>query len=92
VRFYLYQNYPNPFNSSTLIKFDLPTPGHVRLTVYNILGQKVIDLENNILPAGTHQIHWDARNANGIKISSGVYFYTIQAENFESAKKLLLLK
>ena len=92
VRFYLYQNYPNPFNSSTMIKFDLPTPGDVRLTVYNILGQKVIDLENSHLPAGTHYIHWDARNASGNRISSGVYFYRIDAENYESVKKSLLLK
>jgi hypothetical protein len=92
VRFYLYQNYPNPFNSSTTIKFDLPTSGHVQLTVYNILGQKVINLENSILPAGTHIIHWDARNAGGNRISSGVYFYTIEAENYASAKKFLLLK
>jgi len=92
VRFYLYQNYPNPFNSSTAIRFDLATPGDVRLTVYNILGQKVIDLEDNALPAGTHCIHWDARNASGNRISSGVYFYRIEAENYESVKKLLLIK
>jgi hypothetical protein len=92
VRFYLYQNYPNPFNSSTIIKFDLPVPGDVLMTVYNILGQKVIDLENSYLPAGTHYIHWDGRNASRARISSGVYFYRIEAGNYESVKKLLLLK
>lgn len=90
--FNLYQNYPNPFNSWTTIKFDIPIPGDVRLTVYNSLGQKVIDLENSHLPAGTHYIHWDARNASGARISSGVYFYRIKAGKYESVKKLLLLK
>jgi hypothetical protein len=91
-RYNLYQNYPNPFNSATIIRFDLPASGDVRLTVYNILGQKVIELENGYLPAGQHSIHWDARNASGDRISSGVYFYRIVAGDYEKSKKLLLLK
>jgi hypothetical protein len=92
VRFYLYQNYPNPFNSATTIRFDLPTPGDVQLTVYNILGQKVIELGDNNLPAGAHYIHWDGRNGSGDRVASGVYFYKINNAKYEAVRKLLLLK
>lgn len=91
-RYNLYQNYPNPFNSSTIIRFDLPKPGDVTLIVYNILGQRVIKLEDGYLPAGKHNIHWDARNMSGSRISSGVYFYRIEAGDYAKTKKLLLLK
>ncbi|MEJ2196004.1 MAG: T9SS type A sorting domain-containing protein [Ignavibacteriaceae bacterium] len=83
----LSQNYPNPFNPSTTIKFGLPQAGNVSLVVYDILGGKVAELINSELVAGYHTI-----NFNASKLSSGVYFYRIQAGDFVSVKKLMLLK
>jgi len=85
--FALNQNYPNPFNPTTDIAFDLPKASQVELTVYNVLGQEVTTLVNGKLDAGTHVIMWDAGS-----VSSGVYFYRLQAENFSETKKMMLLK
>ena len=83
----LSQNYPNPFNPTTTIEFALPQSGDVNLAVYDILGRKVIDLVNGNLTAGYHTVNFNASN-----LSSGVYFYRIQAGDFVSVKKLMLLK
>jgi hypothetical protein len=83
----LNQNYPNPFNPTTEIAFDLPEPSHVRLTIYNVLGQTVETLMDRDMEAGSHTVTWDAsQNA------SGVYFYRISANNFSDTKKMLMLK
>ncbi len=91
-RFYLYQNYPNPFNSTTIIKFDIPQTGAVQVAIYNILGQKVTTLVDNVLPPGTHTVTWDGRNSAGSRVSSGVYFYQVNTNTHRVSKKLLLLK
>jgi hypothetical protein len=91
-RFYLYQNYPNPFNSNTIIRFDLPREGDVDIAIYNILGQRVIDLANEQMPAGSHSVTWNGKNKAGQPVSSGIYFYRLQAGEYVSSKKLLLLK
>jgi len=83
----IWQNYPNPFNSSTSIKYALPEPAYVSIKVYNILGQLVISLVNSPLPAGYHQVTWSADN-----LSSGMYFYKLQAGEYSQSKKMLLLK
>jgi hypothetical protein len=83
----LRQNYPNPFNPTTTIAFDLPKAGLVRLEVYNILGQQVAMLVNGVMPSGTHQV-----NFNGANLTSGLYFYKIQAGEYTSIKKMMLLK
>ena len=83
----LSQNYPNPFNPSTTIKFGLPKAGNVSLVVYDILGRKVTELVNGDLTAGYHTINFNASD-----LSSGVYFYRLQAGDFVSVKKLMLLK
>jgi hypothetical protein len=85
--FALNQNYPNPFNPTTEISFDLPKSSHVELTVYNVLGQEVTTLINRDMEAGSHSIEWDASN-----VSSGVYFYRINADSFNQTKKMMLLK
>jgi len=82
----LEQNYPNPFNPSTTIGFSLKQPGNVDFTVYDITG-RVIFRKSATFNAGTHQIQF---NAEGL--SSGVYFYHLQSDNFISTKKMLLLK
>jgi len=86
--YYLSQNYPNPFNPSTTIKFGLPKDQKVRVIVYDILGQEVERIVNNEqLKAGHHIIKWDAS-----KFASGVYILNIEAGNFKSVKKMMLLK
>jgi hypothetical protein len=83
----LSQNYPNPFNPTTTIKFALPNSGNVSLIVYDILGRNVATLVNSDLKAGYHTVSFNASN-----LSTGVYFYRIEAGNFVSVKKLMLLK
>ncbi len=86
-KFLLEQNYPNPFNPSTVIRFSILKTSKVTLTVYNILGQIIVTLVNQNLQAGNHEV-----NFNGSNISSGVYFYRLNAGSFTSTKKMLLLK
>jgi predicted GH43/DUF377 family glycosyl hydrolase len=85
--FILYQNYPNPFNPSTKIKFALPKAEDVIIEVYNTLGQKVEILLNQHMKAGQHEVELNASN-----LSSGVYFYKIEAGEFQDVKKMILLK
>jgi flagellar hook assembly protein FlgD len=90
--FVLHQNKPNPFNPATEIAFTLPSPSHVKLDVFNILGQNVTTLIDGYRPAGDHTVTWEGRDDNGGPAASGVYFYRIEAGNFTKCKKMLLLK
>jgi len=95
--FALQQNYPNPFNPTTTIKFSLPVNSDVKLIVYNLLGQEVVTLLNEDRSAGTHSIVWNSSNTNGVKLSSGVYFYELKANginggSFQEIRKMVLLK
>jgi hypothetical protein len=90
--FALDQNYPNPFNPITRIAFSLPVPSHVNLSIYNVLGQKVITLEKGWMNTGNHQTIWNGRDAQGNAVSSGLYFYSLEADNFRQVKKMLFLK
>ena len=85
--FLLSQNYPNPFNPSTTIKYALPQASHVSLSVFNILGQRVASLVDGRQEAGYHEV-----NFNASSLTSGVYFYRLQAGNFVQTKKLILMK
>ncbi|MFQ6003311.1 MAG: T9SS type A sorting domain-containing protein, partial [Candidatus Zixiibacteriota bacterium] len=88
----LFQNYPNPFNPQTMIKYDLPNPGHVNVTIYNILGQKVKTLVNEHQEAGHKWVNWDGKDDGGKEVASGIYFYKIKTAEFEKTKKMVLLK
>ncbi len=88
----LFQNYPNPFNPQTLIKYDLPHPGHVNITVYNILGQKVKVLVDEDQRAGHRSVNWDGTDDRGEDAASGIYFYKIDTAEFEKTNKMVLLK
>jgi ligand-binding sensor domain-containing protein len=83
----LSQNYPNPFNPSTTIKFELPKPSNVRLSVFDMLGREVSVLVNEKKEAGVHEVKFDASG-----LSSGVYFYRLTAGSFVQTLKLLLLR
>ncbi len=85
--FSLEQNYPNPFNPVTHIRFALPQTTTVDLAVFNMLGQKVATLVSGLQPAGAHEVTLDARN-----LSSGVYFYQLQAGDFRQVRKMLLTR
>jgi hypothetical protein len=86
-KFRLFQNYPNPFNPSTTISYDLPTRSVVALRIFNVLGQEVATLVSGDVEPGKHQVGWDAH-----RLSSGVYFYRLQAGEFVENKKMILLR
>ncbi|MER3522656.1 MAG: hypothetical protein C4326_00960 [Ignavibacteria bacterium] len=94
----LEQNDPNPFNPSTTIRYALTTPARVHLAIYNVLGQRVAELVNDVQAAGVHSLVWDGRNSAGVSVASGVYFYRIEAQPmnanapFTAIKKMMLLK
>jgi hypothetical protein len=90
--FFLSANYPNPFNPMTTIRFGLPSAGQVRLSVFNVLGQKVIDLVDGEMLAGVHEVIWDGRNEDGQAVSSGLYFYRLETAGFSQSRKMLLIK
>ncbi len=85
--FALHQNYPNPFNPSTKIKYTLPESDHVRIEVYNTLGQSMGVLLDDSMPAGEHEVTFNAQ-----VLPSGVYFYGIKTGQFSDVKKMILLK
>lgn len=88
----LSQNYPNPFNPSTTISFDLPQMSHVRLDIFNILGQRVATLLDESLPAGRYEETWNGCDDHGERVSSGVYFYRLGASERQVSRKMILLK
>ncbi len=91
--FVLHNNYPNPFNPITTIKFELPKSTNVKLAIYNIIGNLVKMLYNDKqLESGYYSINWDGKDENGKVVSSGVYFYKMETEDFIETKKMILLK
>jgi flagellar hook assembly protein FlgD len=86
------QNYPNPFNASTVIKFNTRHDGHVRLDVYNILGQKVITLVDEFRNFGPQAADWDGTDVVGRAVPTGLYFYRLTTADYTSVKKMVLLK
>ncbi|MEJ2055262.1 MAG: T9SS type A sorting domain-containing protein, partial [Calditrichaceae bacterium] len=89
--FQLLQNYPNPFNPSTSIQYSVGTINnkltHVELSIYNILGEKIVTLVSGNQPAGAYSVKWNAG-----KFPSGVYFYRLQAGDFVQTRRMLLIK
>ena len=83
----LSQNYPNPFNPTTTIKFSLPYAGNITLSVFNVIGEEVQNLENGYKEAGSYEVNFDAS-----KLTSGFYFYQLNAGDFKQTKKMILLK
>lgn len=90
--FALYQNYPNPFNPATVISWQLAVGNHVKLAIYNSLGQRIRTLVDERQPAGVHQAEWDGRDENGSLVSSGIYFYQIQVGDGRMVRKMQLIR
>ena len=90
--FALHNNYPNPFNPVTNILYDIPEVSDVSLEIYNVMGQRVRTLVQGTQEPGRYQIIWNATNDFGQALSSGMYIYRIQAGDFVSVKKLVLMK
>ncbi|HZY10891.1 MAG TPA: T9SS type A sorting domain-containing protein, partial [Bacteroidota bacterium] len=99
VQYRLYQNYPNPFNPVTVIKYQVPVPSKVTLRIYNILGQEVVNLVDEIQDEGFMSVEWNSLNGDGRMVASGVYFYRLEAKSiaetnrlFRETGKMLLLR
>ena len=97
ITYSLEQNYPNPFNPSTQIKFALPFNSSVRITIYNLLGEVVRELVNTDMNSGVHTVQWNAEDISGRKVSSGIYFYELNANGvngnqFNQVRKMILMK
>ena len=93
--FSLSQNSPNPFNPSTTISYAVPESSAgvmVKMAVYNIRGQKVITLVDELKEAGNYTVNWDGRDLSGSRVSSGVYFYRINAGDFTAVRKMVIVK
>ncbi len=90
--FQLKQNHPNPFNPSTVIEYQIPQSGNVCISVFDVRGNLVKELINDSQNQGMHQVTWDGTNQLGLKVSSGIYFYSLQFGNQHLARQLLLLK
>jgi trimeric autotransporter adhesin len=87
VKHSLLQNYPNPFNPSTKIVFDIPTASNVKIEVFDITGKRIEELVNENVKAGSYEVEWSAS-----KLSSGTYFYRMQAGSYAETKKMILIK
>lgn len=90
--FAMESNYPNPFNATTVIPFQVPRAAPVALTVYNLLGQKVVTLVDATRATGYHRVSWDGRDAGGRPVSSGIYLVVFSSGGFAQRGKMVLLR
>lgn len=90
--FRLRQNFPNPFNPETTIQFELPEIAHVRLEIYNLLGQKIATLVDCRQPAGKYTQIWNGKDQRGNAVASGIYFYKLTAGDFVQVRKMILAR
>jgi hypothetical protein len=88
----LKQNFPNPFNPSTMIHFTIPKASSARLVVYDILGREVTTLLDQDVAPGVYKVDWNGKDHAGVQVTSGVYFYRLEAGTFSQIKKMVLVK
>ena len=92
-RFYkLSESYPNPFSTYTMIEYFLPTKSRVTLTIYNIAGEVMKVLVNELQKAGTYRVYWDGTNEEGRRLPNGIYFYELQTQEFRACKKCVIIR
>jgi hypothetical protein len=87
----LYQNRPNPFSNTTTIDYVSVSPGNIVLTIYNVRGQRVTQIERYAESAGIQSISWDGRDKSGVQVPSGVYFYRVHASKSVAATKKMVI-
>ncbi len=90
--FTLIGNYPNPFNPVTNLIYELHTDAKVNIMIYDILGNQIKTLINNVQNRGHKSIQWNASNNHGQKVETGIYFYKIQTDDYQQVKKIIFLK
>jgi hypothetical protein len=90
-QFKLDQNYPNPVETETYFPFELPVPETVGLKIYNLLGQEILQLLEQPMPAGQHRFHWFQSGLNATRLPAGIYYYQIQAGQYKAARKFIIL-
>ncbi|NIR47638.1 T9SS type A sorting domain-containing protein [candidate division KSB1 bacterium] len=90
--FILHYNYPNPFNPETTIRYGLPEPRRVRLIIYNVFGQNIKTLVDEVKAAGSYSVTWDGTDERGQPVPSGVYFYRFDAGVVSGTKKMILMR
>jgi flagellar hook assembly protein FlgD len=88
----LHQNHPNPFKEETTVSFTIPERMNVNLSIYDLQGRLVRTLVHDRLGSGYKEFAWDGKDAKGVPVGSGVYFYRLKAGNKEFAMKMLLLR
>jgi len=85
-------NFPNPFNPETTISYNLPHSSHITITIYDLLGQKLITLFDGNKAAGSYSLKWDGKDYQGLSVPAGIYLYRFEAGNFIQEKKMILLR
>ncbi len=90
--FQLFQNYPNPFNSQTTISYQLSKPEFINIAIYNLAGQKIVNLVSEDQKAGRYTIKWDGLSDSGQRVASGIYFCRFMSTSFSATKKVVLLQ
>jgi hypothetical protein len=91
-KFELANNYPNPFNPTTIINYTVPQYANVSIAVYNILGKRIATLTNKPHNPGNYSVTWNGTDDAGLKVSSGIYFYSLTTNNISIVKKMILMK
>jgi len=84
--------YPNPFNPTITVPFGLPRTAHVKIDVFNVLGQRVTTLVDNVHQAGYHKVVWNGWSELGLPVGSGVYFVKMEALGFLKTRKIVMIK
>jgi hypothetical protein len=90
--FALSQNYPNPFNPVTHFTVDLPRATEVEVAVYDLLGREIMSLMSGAQPAGRYTLEWNGRDGNGMTVPTGMYFVRMSSDEFNAARKIMLMK
>jgi len=91
-RFVLAQNYPNPFNPGTVVRYDVPEQAHVKLDVFNMLGQHIRTLVDEVQRAGSYTSQWDGTAQSGRQVAAGIYFLKLRSGDVTLTRKMLLVK
>jgi hypothetical protein len=88
----LYQNYPNPFRTQTAIRYSLPTESRVSLKIYSITGRLVKTLLDQNQTSGIYSVNWDGKNNFGKTVSSGIYFYRLETDNYQTTNRAIIIR